>query len=295
MVLKLWYCLCGHFNCYNCHEESQFFPTLWFKPKDDYSWSFLTERKRVREREREREREQIALKKRGRKKQFRWVIDTMPNSSQWEMVEGIWQPKTLLEGKHAHTALARRHWHTPPHEYAHAHTPKHKSSSITIQCCFAEILYHMIGEICCKHKKGVAAVVHAWFCVGVCVFVCVKQQSCVSLWMCKCHPTISPPSLSLTSVAISEAAVEAALFWQMLTLSKCISEDVMVLVTLPLPPSLSLFPPFSSLLSLFLVCLGPCTASNKVYFHGTTTDDTVHNVLNACTHGFSNALSSDFI
>ena len=77
-----------------------------------------------------------------------------------------------------------------------------------------------------------------WWCV--CAWARLQLQSCVSLWMCKCHPTISPPPLSLTSIAISEAAVEAALFWQMLTLSKCISEDVMALVTLPLPPSLSI-------------------------------------------------------
>ena len=105
----------------------------------------------------------------------------------------------------------------------------------------------MIGGICCERKKQLQLLclrVCVSVCVCVCVCVCVwarlQLQSCVSLWMCKCHPTISPPPLSLTSIAISEAAVEAALFWQMLTLSKCISEDVMALVTLPLPPSLSI-------------------------------------------------------
>lgn len=61
-----------------------------------------TERKGERAREREMESEhnsaQSALKKmkKGKKKQFRWLIDTAPNSSQWEMVESIWQPKTTV-------------------------------------------------------------------------------------------------------------------------------------------------------------------------------------------------------
>lgn len=90
--------------------------------------------------------------------------------------------------------------------------------------------------ICCKQKKVSALLclcMHVWF-----VWVHVQQQACVSL------PT-SPTPLSLTSIAISEAAVEAALFWQMLTVSKCISEDVMALVTLTHP--LSLFLSISSL------------------------------------------------
>lgn len=56
----------------------------------------------------------------------------------------------------------------------------------------------------------------------------------------------------------------------------------MALVTLPLP--LSLFPPFSTSLSLLLVFLGPCMASNKVYTHGTTTDNVIHSVPLAFIH-----------
>lgn len=40
----------------------------------------------------------------------------------------------------------------------------------------------------------------------------VQLESFVPLGMCQCHPTVSPPPPSLTSTAISEAAVEAALF-----------------------------------------------------------------------------------
>ena len=90
----------------------------------------------------------------------------------------------------------------------------------------------MIGGVYCKQINKVTAVVFVCACM---MCVCMHEQYCVSLWMCKCHHPISPPPVSLTSIAISEAAVEAALFWQMLTLSKCISEDVMALVTLPLP------------------------------------------------------------
>lgn len=112
----------------------------------------------------------------------------------------------------------------------------------------------MIGGICCKQKKGSQLLCLYVYALYAWVWVCVWERDVSSSnLLCLFECASAPPSLphaapsppSLTSIPISEAAVEAALFWQMLTLSKCISEDVMALVTrppFPLPLSFLFLP-----------------------------------------------------
>lgn len=73
----------------------------------------------------------------------------------------------------------------------------------------------MIGEICCKLLYLSACACMVSVCVHVCVHVCIMHAAaifCASLNVQVPPHHLSSPPLSLTSIAISEEAVEAALF-----------------------------------------------------------------------------------
>ena len=202
------------------------------------------------ESEQEKEKENISVPKlpwrkkmmmEKKKEQSRWVIDIALYSSQWGMMESI--------NKQKHS------WKVSIHTLF-----LHSDNNIN------EIWHQMIGRICWEKKKRKKRklLLLSSFCVHL-------QFLCIYVFVCSigsCAPPLPPPppqlfSPSVTSTAISEAAVEAALFWQILTLSKCISEDVMALVTRspPSPLPFSLFPPFSSLLSNFQISIDLCLIS----------------------------------
>lgn len=160
--------------------------------------------------------------------------------------------------------------HTDTDRHAQTHTPKNESCSIAITAWLCRNLVSNDWWDLLRAKEELwllCLCVHVLFMCSVSLCASVRQQSLVSLWMCMSSPPSLYSPLSLTSIAISEAAVEAALFWQMLTLSKCISEDVMALVTLSLP---LLYPPLS-ISSLLFFTLPPTSLpwSNYGFKHKT--------------------------
>lgn len=107
------------------------------------------------------------LKKWG--EQFRWVIDTEPNSSQWDM------EILPLEGKHAHTGFTQ----TLTHSSEWIHTQKHKDESRSIaispMVCGSFVQNDWWDQLRAKRNLQLFGCGCVCACLCSCNFVCLFQ------------------------------------------------------------------------------------------------------------------------